>query len=124
VVQTLKSRLIPWQVLKRLEDGDGVPVNGNGVAWAVVVERSEGVLKEDASPHALSNVFCRLKTRSEAKDLVEKITRRFQERRKGTGQKASGSQCASVPIIHRNLDAPGFVTHERLSHKPCATRAA
>ena len=107
MVQTLKSRLIPWQVLKRLEDDRGVPVNGHGVAWADVVEQSEGELKEDASPHALSNVFSRLKTRSEAKDLVEQINRRVQERRKGTGQKASGSQCASVPTIHRNLDAPG-----------------
>ena len=77
MVQTLKSRLIPWQVLKRLEDGDGVPVNGNGVAWAVVVERSEGVLK--ATNKQLAAAFSRLKTRSEAKDLVEQITRRVQE---------------------------------------------
>jgi hypothetical protein len=79
-VQTLKSCFIPWQVLKKLDgEPEGVPVNGHGVAWGDVVERSGGVLKE-ASPYTLSQTWYRLKKRSsEAKGLAEKIARRVQE---------------------------------------------
>jgi hypothetical protein len=47
-VQTLKSCLIRWQVLQRLDEAGGVPVNGHGVTRADVVEQSGGVLPKDA----------------------------------------------------------------------------
>jgi len=95
-------------VLKRLDGKpEGVPVNGWGVAWADVVERSEGVLQE-ASTQMLSNAWRRVKDLdSEAKGLSEKIARRVQECRQGTAPKASGSQCASAPINQHNLDTQG-----------------